>query len=257
MVSINKGELRIKVKDMYKAVAENPHGEFHFEMGRHLAEKLGYSSQDLDKIPRESVDSFAGVGYHLDLANLEGKNVLDLGSGSGMDAFLAGLKAGTNGKVVGIDMSEEQLEKSRKLGTNFQNVSFQKKYIEELSFEDKSFDVVISNGVINLCTDKEKVFKEIGRVLKPGGKMAISDIVTEKQLSESIVCNVTIWASCIGGAMQEDKYRKAIESGGMKIITVRENPQYAFLSKSAQGAAKEFGVKSVTILAEKTNDLSK
>lgn len=125
MVSANQKEVRTKVKEMYKKVAENPQGEFHFDLGRKLAEKLGYSSQDLEKIPPEAVESFAGVGYHLDLADVkEGESVLDLGSGSGMDSFLAALKVGTTGKVVGIDMTEEQLAKSRRSGANFNNVTF-------------------------------------------------------------------------------------------------------------------------------------
>ena len=252
MATVNQEDLRSKVKEMYKKVAEEPHGEFHFEMGRTLAEKVGYSPKDLDNIPSEAVESYAGVGYHFDLADIkDGENVLDLGSGSGTDAFMAAMKAGEKGKVVGMDMTDEQLEKARKLDASLQNVSFKKGYIEELPFDDESFDVVISNGVINLCADKEKVFKEIGRVLKPGGRMAISDIVTEKELTEGITCNSTLWAACIGGAMQQDKYKEEIESGGMKIVRNRENPQYHFISDSSQWATDEFGVKSVSILAEK------
>ena len=114
-----------------------------------------------------------------------------------------------------------------------------------------SVDVVISNGVINLCADKRAVFAEIARVLRPGGRMAISDIVTEKQLTEAIVCDVNLWASCIGGARQQDDYRTGIEDAGLKVSEFQDNPQYGFLSGSAQGAAKTFGVKSVSILAVK------
>jgi ubiquinone/menaquinone biosynthesis C-methylase UbiE len=238
---------------MYKKVAENPQGDFHFDLGRKLAENLGYPSHDLDKIPPDSIESFAGVGYHLDLADVkEGESVLDLGSGSGMDSFLAALKVGTAGKVVGMDMTEEQLMKARRLGVNFHNVSFQKGYIEKLPFENKSFDVVISNGVINLCAEKENVFKEIARILKQGGRLAISDIVTEKELPEDIVCNATLLASCIGGAMQIDRLKRTIEERNMKVIKLRENQQYQFLSKSALSATKTFGVKSISILARKS-----
>ncbi|MEE8401168.1 MAG: methyltransferase domain-containing protein [Candidatus Hydrothermarchaeaceae archaeon] len=252
MDSVNQEELQTKVKEMYKQVAEDPHGEFHFEMGRGLAEKLGYSQDGLDKIPSEAIDSFAGVGYYFDLADIkEGESVLDLGSGSGMDSFLAALKVGANGKVVGIDMTDEQLEKARKLGEKFQNISFRQGYIEALPVEDESFDVVISNGVINLSAEKEKVFGEISRVLKRGGRMAISDIVTEQKLPEDVTCDASLWASCIGGAMQQDDCRAAIEKAGFQIDTIRENPKYQFLSDSAQGASMEWGVKSVSIVAVK------
>ena len=251
---VDAAELEQKVKKMYSDVALNPKGEYHFEMGRGLAEKLGYEKNDLDSIPPASIESFAGVGYYFDVANLkEGEHVLDLGSGSGMDVFVAGIKVGTSGHVSGADMTDEQLEKSERLRkeNNFENVSFHKSYIEKLPFADASFDAVISNGVINLCTDKEKVFAEVSRVLKPKGRMAIADIVTEKQLPENVVCNSTLWAACIGGAAQQDDYSNAIKKGGMEILFVKNNDSYGFISKSAQGASKEFGVKSVSILAEK------
>lgn len=252
MASIDKKELETKVKEMYRAVATNPQGEFHFEMGRELAEKLGYFQEDLDKIPSEAIDSFAGVGHHYDMANIKnGESVLDLGSGSGMDSFLAALKVGNKGKVVGIDMTDEQLKKASKLGVKFQNVSFRHGYIEALPVEDESFDVVISNGVINLSAEKEKVFQEVSRVLKQGGRMAISDIVTEKELPEDVTCDTSLWASCIGGAMQQDNCRAAIEKAGMQINTIRENLPYQFLSDSAQGASKEWGVKSISLVAVK------
>ncbi len=116
---------------------------------------------------------------------------------------------------------------------------------------DASVDVLISNGVINLCDDKTAVFREIARMLKPGGRMAISDIVTERQLTEAIVCDVNLWASCIGGAMQQDDYRRAIGEAGLELRTVQDNPQYRFISDSAQGATETFGVKSVSFLATK------
>ncbi len=247
-------ELEQKVKKMYSDVALNPKGEYHFEMGRGLAEKLGYEKNDLDNIPAAAIDSFAGVGYYFDMADIkEGEHILDLGSGSGMDVFVAALKAGSSGHVSGADMTDEQLKKSEHLRkeNKFDTVSFHKTYIEKLPFEDASFDVVISNGVINLCPDKEKVFAEVARVLKPKGRMVIADIVTEKQLPENVVCNSTLWAACIGGAAQQDDYRGAIENAGMEIIIVRNNDAYGFISKSARGASKDYGVKSVSLLARK------
>src|SRR4029453_10163360 len=121
-------------------------------------------------------------------------------------------------------------------------------YIEGAPVPDQSADVVISNGVINLCNDKSAVFREIARILVPGGRMAISDIVTEHQLTEAIVCDVNLWASCIGGAMQQDAYRAAIEGAGLSIETIQENPDYEFISDSAQGATSTYGVKSISVL---------
>ena len=136
-------ELEQKVKKMYSDVALNPKGEYHFEMGHGLADKLGYEKKDLDRIPAPAIDSFAGVGYYFDLANLkEGESVLDLGSGSGMDVFVAALKVGSTGHVSGADMTDEQLEKSESLRkeNKFEHVSFHKAHIEKLPFEDAGFE---------------------------------------------------------------------------------------------------------------------
>ena len=156
MEAVDKKELEAKVKEMYRAVAESPKGQFHFDIGRNLAEKLGYPTSDLDKLPKDAIDSFAGVGYHFDLAEIrEGESVLDLGCGSGMDVFFAALKAGNSGKVMGLDMTEEQLRKAETLKAHFgwDTVTVQNGYIDALPFPDKSFDVVVSNGVINLFAD--------------------------------------------------------------------------------------------------------
>jgi ubiquinone/menaquinone biosynthesis C-methylase UbiE len=110
---------------------------------------------------------------------------------------------------------------------------------------------VISNGVINLATDKGKVFSEAARLLKSGGRFAISDIVTEVQLPETIVCNSTLWAACIGGAMHQDDYRSAIEAAGLQLRTVQDNPSYRFISDNAQAASRKFGVKSISLVADK------
>lgn len=253
-VTFDPRELEAKVKDMYRAVAEDPEGEFHFEMGRALAERLGYPAADLDGVPAEAVASFAGVGYHFHLAGLRpGETVVDLGSGSGTDTFVAALHVGEIGKVVGIDMTDEQQRKAERLRDfhGFANVSYLKGYIEEAPLPDASADVVISNGVINLAPDKAKVFREAERLLKSGGRLALSDIVTELPLPESIVCNATLWAACIGGAAQLDDYANLIEEAGLRVMTVADNPAYKFISDNAKGASRKYGVKSVSMLAVK------
>jgi ubiquinone/menaquinone biosynthesis C-methylase UbiE len=251
---VDSAELEQKVMKMYKDVAQEPFREYHFEMGRGLAEKLGYEVSLLDAIPASSIDSFAGVGYYFHLADIKpGDKVLDLGSGSGMDSFIAALKAGETGTVTGIDMTNEQLEKSKRLAAEkgITNVSFVKGHIQNLPFAENTFDVIISNGVINLCPEKAKVFQEAYRVLKQGGRLAFADIVTEKQLPENIVCNSALWASCIGGAVQQDNYQNDIRATGFKLTKFLENTQYQFISVSALGASKQYGVKSVSILAVK------
>ncbi|OHD74970.1 MAG: methyltransferase type 11 [Spirochaetes bacterium RBG_16_67_19] len=252
--TVDRVELQAKVKDMYRAVAQNPHGRFHFELGRGVAQRLGYPASFLDRLPEEAIDSFAGVGYHLGLADLrEGERVLDLGSGAGMDSFLAAFLVAPSGSVVGIDMTEAQLEKAEALRARAgaQNVSFWKGNIEALPFGDAQFDAVISNGVINLSPEKERIFQESSRVLKPGGRLAISDIVSEQELPEGVTCDATLWAACIGGAMQWNRYTTAIEQAGFRLVSVRENQQYEFLSSSAREAVATYGVKSVSLVAVK------
>jgi len=254
LATFDPKELESKVKAMYRSVAEDPHGDFHFEMGRAMAERLGYAPADLDRIPSESIESFAGVGYYFHLADAKpGETVVDLGSGSGMDTFIAALKVGPRGKVIGVDMTDEQRAKAERLRDRdgFLNVTYVKGYIEEAPLPDAVADIVISNGVINLATDKSKVFSEVARLLKSGGRFAISDIVTEVQLPETIVCNSTLWAACIGGAAQQDNYRQMIQAAGLRLVTVEDNPEYQFISDNAKGASKKFGVKSVSLLAVK------
>jgi len=252
VTSFDPKDLESKVKAMYRDVAENPHGDFHFEMGRAMAERLGYAPKDLDRVPAEAIESFAGVGYYFHLADLKpGETVVDLGSGSGMDTFVAALKVGPRGKVTGVDMTDEQRSKAEQLRDRgkFLNVTYVKGYIEAAPLPDGVADVVISNGVINLAIDKTKVFREAARLLTSGGRFAISDIVTEVQLPENIVCNSTLWAACIGGAAQQDNYRSMIEAAGLRVVKVEDNPQYQFISDNAKGASKKFGVKSISLLA--------
>ena len=247
-------ELEQRVKSMYEEVALEPERDFHFETGRPLAERLGYRPVELDRIPAAAIDSFAGVGYFLDLAAIDpGEVVLDLGSGSGTDSLLAALATGPSGRVIGIDMTDQQLEKARRLAAEggFGNADFRAGYIERPPVEPDGFDCVISNGVVNLSPDKGAVFSAAARALRPGGRLALADIVTETQLPEGVTCDASLWAACIGGAMQRDGYRAAIESAGFEIEAWRENPQYRFVSDRADNATQKYGVTSISLLARR------
>jgi arsenite methyltransferase len=252
---VDARELETKVKEMYRDVAANPRGYFHFEMGRALAQRLGYAPADLDRVPSAAIESFAGVGHFFHLAALQpGEVVIDLGSGSGLDTFLAALKVGPSGRVLGIDMTKEQLAKAERLRQlhDFRNVAYLDGYIEETGLEPDTADCVISNGVINLAPDKARVFAEAARLLRPGGRLAIADIVTDLELPDSIVCSADLWAACIGGAAQRERYTRMIERAGFEVRRVQESAEYRFISDRAQGAIRKFGVKSVSILAVKS-----
>lgn len=252
--AVDRRSLESQVKEMYRKVATAPHAGYHFEMGRGLTERLGYPVADLDRIPQQAIESFAGVGYYFHLAAItEGETVVDLGSGSGTDTFVAALKTGSGGRVIGLDMTDAQLDKASQLrdAAGFTQVEYRKAYIEAAPVESGTVDVVISNGVINLSPDKPAVFREVARVLRPGGRLAIADIVTESRLPETVSCNADLWAACIGGAMQEDDYVAAIEAAGLSVETVETNHAYGFISDNARGASEKWGVKSVSLLARK------
>ncbi len=250
--SLDTRDLRDRVRQMYGEVADEPGREFHFETGRALAERLGYPPAELDGIPAGAIESFAGVGYVLDLARIQpGERVVDLGSGSGMDSFLAARQAGPTGSVVGVDMTARQLAKARRLAeeAGLAQVEFREGMIERPPLEDGSVDVVISNGVINLSPDKPAVFAAAARALRPGGRLAIADIVTEHQLPEGITCDAALWAACIGGAAQRERYGEMIEAAGFEIRTARPNAAYRFISERAANATRKYGVTSVSLLA--------
>jgi ubiquinone/menaquinone biosynthesis C-methylase UbiE len=235
-------------------VALEPGREFHFETGRALAERLGYPSHDLDRIPAAAIDSFAGVGYFLDLAAITpGELVLDLGSGSGTDSFLAATSVDPDGGVIGVDMTRAQLAKARALARadRFNAVEFREGHIEQPPVGRESVDCVISNGVINLSPDKAAVFAAASAALRPGGRLALADIVTAEQLPEGVTCDAALWAACIGGAMQRDRYRDAVEAAGFQISTSRDNPEYRFMSERAENATQKYGVTSISLLAHK------
>jgi SAM-dependent methyltransferase len=236
---------------MYRDVANEAVGDLHFPTGRPLAEALGYPTELLDRLPAEAVSSFAGVGYHFGLARLlPGERVLDLGSGSGMDAFAAAVQVGPRGSVTGVDITPEQLAKAERQVFG-ERVSFQHARIEELPFQDGSFDAVISNGVVNLSPDKRRVFSEAARVLRRGGRLALSDIVTERQIAARTSCQAELWAACIAGASEKDLYLADIAAAGFEPQVVQPNPGYRFTSERAQRTSDKYGAHSISLLALK------
>ena len=250
---VDAEELEAQVKEMYGKVAREEEAALHFEVGRDLAEHLGYPPELLDAIPAEALASFAGVGYHLDLAALQpGEAVVDLGSGSGTDVFCAAVQLGPDGRVTGVDFTQEQLAKAIRLRDRdgFAQVDFAEGRIEKLPFDDASVDVVISNGVVNLSLLKHQVFAEVARVLRPGGRLALADIVSGKALKERTRRNVDLWAACVAGAIPRDSYLETIEATGLHVEHVRRN-DYRFISDRALEACSIYEVESVSLIARK------
>ena len=198
------------------------------DTAKEISNNMGYSKEELEKLP-EGANLGLGCGNPLALASLKkGEVVLDLGSGAGIDCFLAAEKVGPEGKVIGVDMTPEMLDKAREniLKSNYKNVEFRLGEIENLPVADKFVDIIISNCVINLAPDKDRVFSEAFRVLKPGGRIMVSDIVLRKELPEVIVDNMTAYVSCISGAIIKDSYLSSIRSAGFSDIKVNEETNF-------------------------------
>lgn len=205
---------------------------------QYVAWKLGYSPDEIESIPENSVSGL-GCGNPVALASLkEGQTVLDLGSGGGMDVFLASKKVGQNGKVIGVDMTQEMVEKAKAtaIENDYKNVEFRLGEIEALPLKDEVVDVIISNCVINLAPDKIKVFKEAYRVLKPNGRLMVSDLVTIGELPEEVRKSFDAWAECIAGALEKKDYlNKITEAGFSKIKIISQKPYNIDVSKDLKG----------------------
>jgi arsenite methyltransferase len=191
---------------------------------RDASKSVGYTDEDMDSVP-DGANLGLGCGNPLALASLkEGETVLDLGSGAGFDCFLAANKVGPKGHVIGVDMTPEMLEKSRQnaRNNNYTNVEFRMGEIEALPVEDNTVDVITSNCVINLSVDKPRVFREAYRVLKPGGRIMVSDIVLTKKLPDIVMKSVQAYIGCVAGASLETDYLGAIEAAGFQEVRVAD-----------------------------------
>jgi arsenite methyltransferase len=195
-VLVDPERLRAEVREKYREVAAQPHREFHFHTGRPLAARLGYPADIVDALPDTAVESFAGVGNPFSLRGLEpGERVVDIGSGAGLDTFVAADLVGAEGRVVGIDMTPEMLAKARSnaelVGAG--NVEFREGLAERLPVDDGWADVVVSNGVFNLCADKRRVFEEVHRILRPGGVLQFADIANGRPVPEGALRDIDLW----------------------------------------------------------------
>jgi SAM-dependent methyltransferase len=190
--------LRREVQDKYAEVANSPEETFHFHHGRPLAEILGYPMDMVDAMPAAAVASFAGVGNPFSLGDIPtGATVMDVGSGGGFDCFIAGQAVGPTGRVIGVDMTDAMLARSRRTGTEMglAQVEFRQGFVEDLPVEDASVDFVISNGVVNLTPDKFGSFREIFRTLKPGGLLYLADVVVHKEVPDEAKADVDKWTA--------------------------------------------------------------
>lgn len=243
------------VKGLYTEVATNPRKKYHFPLGREALKFVGYTDE-IEKLPESALESFAGVGFpHAAGAIKPGNSVLDVGSGSGTDVLFSSLRTGPKGKVFGLDITEAMIEKANanieKMGAK--NVKILKGDATKIPLEDESVDVVTSNGVLNLVLDKKGAFGEIYRVLKPGGRIQISDIVVQSNVQK--VCGLVpqLWADCIGGAAVESEYLKTIKDAGFKDVKIVKRLDYfaSSPSENTKRLTRTFGAESVVIAAGK------
>ena len=222
-----------------------------------ISKSIGYSEEDVNSVP-DGANLGLGCGNPLALASLkEGETVLDLGSGAGFDCFLAANKVGKRGRVIGVDMTPDMLEKARENArkNNYSNVEFRLGEIESLPVADNTVDVIISNCVINLSVDKDRVFQEAYRVLKPGGRLMVSDIVLEKELPDFVRDSIRAYIGCIAGAMLENDYLGAIEAAGFQDVRVADETGIASDSLDNDPVASSIA-ESLTLTPEQIQDLA-
>lgn len=244
------------VQNLYTEVAREPHKEYHFPLGLEAVLYVGYPEDEIRKLPPTAVESFAGVGYPFATGAIRsGDAVLDIGSGSGTDVLYASLRSGSHGRVFGLDFTPAMIEKARanirRMGAS--NVQILEGNATEIPLPDASVDVVTSNGVLNLVPDKPAAFREIFRVLKPGGWLQLADIVVQEDVGAVCGLNPQLWADCIGGAAVEAQYLDTIRSAGFQDVAIIRRIDYFSKSRSesTKRITRSFGAQSVVLSARK------
>jgi ubiquinone/menaquinone biosynthesis C-methylase UbiE len=256
ITSENRDIILDAVRGMYSHLARAPQDEFHFATGRFACEYVGYAADELDPVPPGALESFAGVAHPF-VANVirSGDTVLDVGSGSGTDALIASRLVGSEGSVIGLDMTRAMREKlhANAAAAGASNVRTLDGNAEDIPLPDRSVDVVTSNGVLNLVPDKEKAIREIFRVLRPGGKIQISDIVVEIPPSEACRAKPELWAECIVGAVTAEQYLSTLVNAGFEEIEILEEVDYfdASPSEETKKVASGFNAHAIVIRAGK------
>jgi SAM-dependent methyltransferase len=245
---VDRDQLREEIRAKYTEVATEPEKGFHFHTGRPLAAMLGYDASTVDRLPPGTVDSFAGTGNPFSIGEITpGMTVMDLGCGAGFDTLQAAMKVGPTGRVIGVDMTPAMRAKTetaaKELGLS--NVEVREGFLESLPAPDESVDVVISNGVLNLTPDKESVMREVYRVLKPGGRFQIGDIVVHKDVPQDAKDDINLWSSCIAGALMKPEWDWVLDNVGFRDVQWGQQVDVFSGSKHESDAA-EFETRGVT-----------
>jgi arsenite methyltransferase len=222
---LDRGRLRAAIEDAFTDLALHPRRGFHFISGPPLADRLGYSNELLVGVPAEALASFAGVGNPFRFGPLEdGARVVDVGCGAGTDGLIAGRLVGPRGSVIGVDMTTAMVERAHQcaLAAKASNVRIEWGHAESLPVPDDWADVVITNGVVSLTPDKRDTFREIARVLRPGGELRVSDVVTQWRLPAYVTQSIHLWTDCIGGATWIEDYPLLLAEAGFVDIDIVE-----------------------------------
>jgi len=251
--AVDPEALRAEIRVKYAEVARNPDGPFHFHTGRPLAAKLGYPTSICESLPDSAVASFAGVDNPFAVRQIPvGSHVLDLGSGGGFDCFVAAGLVGATGKVIGVDMTPEMLDRASReaAALGLRNVEFRAGILERLPIDDQWADVVISNGVLNLVADKVLALEEAYRVLRPGGVLQFADIAVGGKVPEAARCDIELWTDCIAGGLSVDEWTDAIAAAGFGSVAVGL-PTDSFGGAAGESRARHYGVFGHTFQAVK------